>query len=124
MFLLDADGRVHELSRYEDVYDGLKETSTVALQDDHVAVGVFTTGWAAPLVGDVPDGPAPSQHPDRVRVQLCVALDRKFQTVSVMLMENSNEPLVEGEGEGPLADALAATLVTMLREKARRSADA
>ena len=43
LFLLDACGRVHELSRHKDVYDGLKEISVVQLQDEHIALGVFTT---------------------------------------------------------------------------------
>jgi hypothetical protein len=124
LFLLDADGMVHELSRYEDVYNGLQEISGVSLRDEHVTLGVFTTGWAAPLSDQTPNGSAPSEHPDRVRVQLCLALDRSFNSVSLVLMENSEEPMVERSGEGPLANAMAATLVTMLRARARRSDDA
>lgn len=124
LFLMDADGRVHELSRYKDVYDGLQETSRVALQDNHVAVGVFTTGWAAPFNGDQPPERAPSEHPNRVRVQLCTALDREFRSVSVIQMSDRDDTIVEGGGEGPLADALAAVMATMLRARAQRSVDA
>jgi hypothetical protein len=120
LFLLDADGRVRELSRHKDVYDGLRETSVVQLKNEHIALGVFTTGWAAPLTDATSSDCAPSQHPDRVRVQLCTTLDRSFYNVSVLLLEDRSTPMVENDGQGSLADALAATFVMMLRQNARR----
>lgn len=123
LFLLDADSNVHELSRYEDVYSGLQETSAVALQPGHVAVGVMTTGWAAPLSGETPESTAPSEHPDRERVQLCVACDRNFRVLSIVTFSGKDESFIEDSGEGPFADALAITMLTMLRTAARRSRD-
>ncbi len=126
MFLLDTDGRVHELSQYANVYDGLKEITAVDILDNHVAVGLFTVGWAAPLSTErpLPDDPAPSEHPDRVRVQLCAAINRELRIVSVVQMQDKDEPLVEDSGEGQLADALTVTMVMLLRARAKRSVDA
>lgn len=123
LFLLDADGKAHVLSRNEDVYCGLQEMSAITLQPEHVAVGVMTTGWAAPLNDEGPESIAPSEHPSRERVQLCVVCDRTFRVLSIITFSSNDESLIDDSGRGPLADALAVTMLTMLRTVARRSID-
>lgn len=105
IFLLDFEGLVTEISRFTDVYEGLRKVSVVSLQPEHTGLGVFTTGWAAPLSVDTKSTCPPSRHPERVKVQLCTVLDRNFQNVSVLLFEGETTPLVECDGEGSLADA-------------------
>lgn len=123
LFLLDTEGSVHELSRFVDVYEGLKQVSGTQLRPEHIGLGVFTTGWAAPLTTATESTCPPSDHPDRVKVQLCTVLDRDFQNVSVLLLEGETTPLVECDGEGSLADALTAAFVMMLRKQALPSFD-
>jgi len=123
VFVLDADGVAHS-SRSADVYCGLRDLVTsFVLEPHHVAVGLMTTGWASPLTEGAPSEVAPSEHPCRERVQLTACVDREFQVVNVVRFSEREELIIENEGEGPLADALAVTLVTMLRAAARRSVD-
>lgn len=74
------------------------------------AVGLLTTGWAAPGP-DVRDnaystsGPRPSEHPDAVRVRVLALVDRDGTTVSKAVFEDGRSIDEEGGG-GFLLDLL------------------
>jgi hypothetical protein len=125
IFLLDTEGQVCELLLRESAYDGLQEIAGKELNDKHIAVGVFTSGWAAPLTCEEPQHGdlSPSNSPERLRVHLCVLASREFEIVSVIQMQDTDGPLIQKTGEGNLADAMVITMLTLLRSKARRAAN-
>jgi hypothetical protein len=79
-------------------------------EDRHTpyAVGVLTTGWAAPLGDDGTIEGAPSEHPKRRRVVLFCVVTRDGDVASRMLFEDDpNEPVDdEGAATGALTEAI------------------
>ena len=93
VLVLDA-----EMSGY-DIYEVL-ESLTPDANVTHYAV--ITTGWAAPLGGDN-DGIAPSQHPERKRVELMCVVSRDGVMASAMAMEGRDDLITDdGEATGAL----------------------
>lgn len=93
VLVLDA-----EMSGY-DIYEVLESVKPDA-NVNHYAV--ITTGWAAPLGGDN-DGIAPSQHPERKRVELMCVVSRDGVMASAMAMEGSDELITDdGNATGAL----------------------
>lgn len=117
VFLVSITGEATEALRAADVYEALQLLAFLPLGWEQAGIGVFTTGWAAPLnaEGDV-DGP-PSEHPNRERVQLCTLLTTDFRCMSVASFEGQNRELHSEDATGSLADAMSATLVMMLRRR-------
>ena len=76
------------------------------------AVGLLTTGWAAPMETD-PTNPyaaqeRPSAHPDAVRMRMLVMVDRDGTTASKV--ECSDGRVIDEPGEGYLLDLLRRTV--------------
>ncbi len=76
------------------------------------AVGLLTTGWAAPMETD-PTNPyaahgRPSAHPDAVRMRMLVMVDRDGTTVSKV--ECSDGRTIDEPGEGYMLDLLRRTV--------------
>lgn len=71
---------------------------------------LITHGWAAPLNKDGEVDGAPSQHPERRRVRLIVAVDVKNNKDMASIMEFSDDPenLIydHGNATGMLAEAV------------------
>ena len=90
-----------------DVYDLLESVKTKA-KYNHYAV--FTCGWASPINKDQDesDQVAPSQHPERRRVQLVLVTSRKGKQASAMRFDNDTELVTDdGNARGSLAEAFA-----------------
>jgi hypothetical protein len=79
-------------------------------EDRHTphAVGVLTTGWAAPLGEDGTIDGAPSEHPKRRRVVLFCVATRDGDIASRMVFEDTPTEPVDDDGgaTGALADAI------------------
>ena len=85
-----------------DLLDSLKPESVVNYY------AVITTGWAAPLNDDGDTGGiAPSQHPQRKRVELMCIVSRDAQMASAMTMEGDDDIITDdGKATGSLQLAL------------------
>jgi hypothetical protein len=90
-----------------DVYD-LIEAVESKKKYNHYAV--FTCGWAAPINKDQDDDDqvAPSQHPERRRVQLVLVTSRDGKQASALRFDKETELVTdEGNARGSLAEAFA-----------------
>jgi len=90
-----------------DVYD-LIEAVESKKKYNHYAV--FTCGWAAPINKDQDDDDqvAPSQHPERRRVQLVLITSRDGKQASALRFDKETELVTdEGNARGSLAEAFA-----------------
>jgi hypothetical protein len=124
VFAIAHDGSMHELAKNECVYEALQDIATLPLQDGHAAIGVCTTGWAAPIGANDDTSVAPSEHPKRVRCHLIAVVDRSFQMATAVSMQGDDEVQTNGAGEGELADCLCLTMLCMMRVRNKRRADA
>lgn len=69
------------------------------------AIAFVATGWSAPYTSD--DGILPSEHNERVRIIINVAYDGSETVTHLRRMDAPNrDELIDGNGTGPLADAL------------------
>ena len=85
-----------------DVYELLSDASLSEFYDYCVLI---TSGWAAP---NDDEDTAPSQHPERRRVNLLCVASRDGKQASAMRMAGSDELVTDnGNATGPLAWALA-----------------
>ena len=124
VFAIAHDGTLHELAKNESVYDGLQDIATLPLQDGYAAIGVCTTGWAAPIGANDDTSIAPSEHPKRVRCHLIAVVDRAFKMSSAVSMQGDDEVQTNGAGEGELADCLCLTMLCMMRVRNGLTTDA
>lgn len=86
----------------DDVYELLSDASLGEFYDYCVLI---TSGWASPRDGD---DIAPSQHPERRRVNLLCVASREGKQASAMRLAGSDELVTDnGNATGPLAYALA-----------------
>lgn len=85
-----------------DIYELLDNVVTDK-KFNHYAV--FTTGWACPRNDD--EDIAPSQHPERKRVQLLHITSRDGVSASAMRMGYETELMLDdGKAQGSLAEAM------------------
>lgn len=98
-----ADGKpVLVLDAQMDGFDIYEVLESITPDDNVNHYAVITTGWAAPIGGDN-DGIAPSQHPERKRVELMCAVSRDGVMASAMAMEGSDELITDdGNATGAL----------------------
>ena len=90
-----------------DVYDLLGSIESKARYNYYA---VFTCGWASPINKDQDenDQVAPSQHPERRRVQLVLVTSRDGNQASAMRFDNDTELVTDdGNARGSLAEAFA-----------------
>lgn len=101
------------LDDHGDIYELIE-----SLNDDKIIANsnfdyftLITHGWAAPLNNDGEIDGAPSQHPERRRVRLIVAVDVRNSKDMASIMEFSDDPenLIydHGNATGALAEAVA-----------------
>lgn len=94
------------LSQHPDVYE-LLDTPSSALARMFDSGVVVTTGWAAPLSADGSIEGAPSEHAERRRVRLVVAVaDHGVASVLRFADEPDNVISDPGSATGSLADAI------------------
>lgn len=98
-----ADGDVYDLLEYnEDLKEGVKS---------YDAITIATCGWAAPInkEKDADNETAPSQHPDKRRVKLCITANVNKQMGSVISFQDDPDNSVYdfGDARGSLAEAIA-----------------
>lgn len=123
VFAFDELGFLREVARATDVYQALQSASLKVFEEKETGIVLTSCGWASPIT----DG-APSEHPDRSRCSLVVAMDRFGEAVSLVKIQGKEEIEPEAPGEGPMAQAMMHTLLvmnllTMEREHRRRKAD-
>jgi hypothetical protein len=111
-FVPNASGRVvcSLWGSYGDIYDGLQAFSDIG-EPETVALAVVTSGWAAPLPQDDPDGEnittPPSAHPARRRVSLIALRSLDGGSASRIHFADNGENIDDhGNAHGALADAL------------------
>ena len=86
-----------------DIYDVLE---TVKPSDSVNFYAVRTSGWAAPT--DSLDGSAPSQHPERKRVNLMIVVGRDGSQASALRIQGNDELILDdGQATGALQQAIA-----------------
>ena len=86
-----------------DVYELLERNTATGPNP----MALTTCGWAAPIDNN-PDNLQPSQHPQRRRVNLFIAVNQAGQMASVLRFKDTpNETTTDdGEARGALAEAL------------------
>jgi len=101
-----AEPNVCFLSQHPDVYE-LLDTPSSALARMFDSAVVVTTGWAAPLSADGSIEGAPSEHAERRRVRLVVAVaDHGVASVLRFADDPDNVISDPGSATGSLADAI------------------
>lgn len=105
IYYLDDNGDAEFLSSNGDVYRLLKDENVLealtAFKEPRFIV--VTCGWASPLNKSDEDV-APSQHPDRKRVRLSLAVDDKNIISVIRFKDDKGNPQTETNGSGTLAD--------------------
>lgn len=93
------------IDQSQDAYELIKNnTGTIRKHP----LAITTLGWAAPLSDNNENNETPpSQHPERRRVSLFIAVNKTGQMASVLRFQDNNETaLDDGEARGALAEAL------------------
>lgn len=106
-------GDVRTVHEADDAYEVLAQMARLSLPTDVASIGLHTTGWASPIY----EG-APSEHPERQRVELVVVVNRHFEIVSIARLATRHEDISSTDGEGPITDALTAAMALSLRRAA------
>lgn len=112
-FHITQCGDVRTVLEADDAYDVLAQMGQLSLPTDVALIGLHTTGWASPIY----EG-APSEHPERQRVELVVVVNRHFKIVSVARLAASHENISTTDGDGPITDALTAAMALSIRRAA------
>lgn len=101
---IDKEGKFSVIGSQPDVYDLL---DSVEIPAGGIGVAVHTTGWAAPLNEEGEPEGAPSQHPQRRRVQLLAVIAEGKAGSALAFADEPDDVIVdEGGATGSLADAL------------------
>ena len=110
IWALDRAGSLKKLCENRDIYDLLESPKTLTAIENLNEFVVLTCGWAAPLnKEETPEDMKlpPSEHPEKRRVRLVVAVD-SYGVASVLRFEDNPTEIVtdEGNARGSLADAV------------------
>ena len=107
IWVMGKEGSLKKLVSSGDIYDLLESPKTLTAIGDADKFVVLTCGWAAPLEKGKTLEQTPSQHPERRRVRLMVAVDTTG-VASVLRFEDDPTEIVtdEGNAQGSLADAV------------------
>ena len=110
-FVPNDEGRVvcSLWDSFPDIYDGLEAFANSG-ETETVAVGVVSSGWAAPMPQDHDNDDnltAPSEHPARRRVSLVAVRSADGGSASRIHFADTGENIDDdGNARGGLADAL------------------
>lgn len=106
VFAMFDGGTIKAIAVNADIYEALE---SAVIPVSAIAVGVETTGWAAPLNsdGEVGDTP-PSQHPERLRVRLVSVINDEGVASIMEIARPEGAEIVEdyGTATGSLALAI------------------
>ena len=104
LFGVRATEQFIKIAEAEDIYDLLKSAYNIT---EYIGIAIHTTGWASPLPEDgLPDGVAPSEHPDKKRVALVTVITDEGVGSAVGFAESDEIMSDAGEATGSLAEAL------------------
>jgi hypothetical protein len=101
-FFFDAEGRVTDSVTGTDPYEVLTFIGFASLPPRSIGIGLVAPGWMSPM-GET----APSDHPDRVRIEICNVLDISLKSSASIRISTTGEFFDEqANGEGPLLDVM------------------
>jgi hypothetical protein len=106
----NADYDFRQIASHGDIYQLVDDIIDDRIGSMYDYLGLITYGWAAPLNqdGELEDGQAPSEHPNRRRVRLLLVTSKEIGGVLGSAMEFVNEdedPIFDyAEASGPLND--------------------
>jgi hypothetical protein len=104
----DADGKFVDFSYVDaqsDVYELLNRRASELTT--FTTFALVTTGWAAPLKDNGELDGAPSAHPERRRVRLCVTANIDGVASVLRFEDDQDSPIVDpGQATGSLAEAV------------------
>ena len=105
IYYLDVLGEPELLGNHGDIYHLLEDESVVEalLAFKSPRFLILTCGWASPLDNN-DESMKPSQHPDRKRVRLSIAVDDKNIISVIRFKDDKSNPQTETNGSGTLAD--------------------
>jgi hypothetical protein len=105
IYYLDDNGDAEFLSEHGDVYKLLKDENVLEALTAFIEPRfiIVTCGWASPLGNDDEDV-RPSQHSQRRRVRLSLAVDDKNIISVIRFKDDKGNPQTETNGSGTLAD--------------------
>ena len=108
IWAIGKKGSLKQLVSGRDIYELLESPKTLTAIGNADKFVVLTCGWAAPLDSDIVDNDvAPSQHPERRRVRLVVAVDTAGVASVLRFQDKPTETVTdEGNAKGSLADAV------------------
>ena len=99
-----------EYGSFVDVYEGLEIFSKDPASADSIALGIVTTGWAAPIGDDGDLDTPPSERPDRKRVIVYTVRTLEHDCWGAIDIDGNDELIEGNQSEGPLLDALTMAL--------------
>jgi len=118
LFWLLDDGSREHAGDFTDLYFGLKALANVALPTSAVALGCYSTGWARPLNED-----EEKAEQEKRRCALVVMCNRTFEMSAAVRIGDGDSEIDSSAGEGPIADAIALTMMLAMRTAAREHSD-
>ena len=115
----DYSVKITPIATHGDVYDLLEHSTDlkegVKLYD---AITIGTCGWAAPTENGKDPETKPSEHSDRRRVRLSLAVSPE-QTVSYLrFKDDPKEVIIAEDGRGTLAEACQELMKQVINKKA------
>jgi hypothetical protein len=116
----DSALRLDFLGDARNVYD-LLDSAAGSIARLYDAAVLVTTGWAAPFDPDGRLTGRPSNHPQRRRIRLVVAVDDDGVSSVLRFADDPDHPVDPGAGEGMLAESLADLWTLGPRPSAPRS---
>ena len=120
IYYLDVLGEPELLGNHGDIYHLLEDESVVEalLAFKSPRFLILTCGWASPTEGNKDPEGRPSEHPDRRRVRLSLAVSPE-QTVSYLrFKDDPKEVIVADDGRGTLAEAAQELMKQVINKKA------
>jgi hypothetical protein len=110
----DDQFSILEIDHYPDIYQMLFDEKVLEKAESYPAVLICTNGWAVQLDPDAQQETdqdlltqiPPSEHPNRVRVQLRIMYDKEHTFNTCVLIEGQDEIMYDTEGQGDLAVAI------------------
>ncbi len=93
-----------QIDKDQDIYNLIARNADTKTKHP---LAITTLGWAAPIDETENNEIAPSQHPNRRRVSLFMAVDANKQMASVLRFSDTDTTKTDdGEARGSLAEAL------------------
>lgn len=111
---LDNQISIKEIDHYPDIYEMLYSEKVLEEAEYYQSILICTNGWAV-QVGDnaleendddLLTQLPPSEHPNRIRIELRIMYDKEDSFNTCVLIEGQDEIMYDTEGQGDLAVAI------------------